>query len=96
VTITAGEEAAQGKNQATLNDYVHQVIPLGFNHPTACTQFIAEMIALDNQPFSIVDDIGVMKVLQPRCTIPSKRYFAEIAIPGIFGQVTEAMGNFFA
>ena len=87
--------------QVTLDDYVQQVTPLGFNHPTVrkITRSIAELIALDNQPFSIVDDIGfirVMKVLEPRYTIPSRRYFAEVAIPDIFREVKEAMGNFFA
>jgi len=77
------------------------VTPLRFNHPTArkITQTIAEMIALDNQPFSMVDDIGfihVMKVLEPRYIIPSRRNFAEVAIPDTFGQVKEAMGNFLA
>ena len=71
--------------QVTLNDYVQQVTPLGFNHPIVqkITRSIAEMITLNNQPFSIVDDIGficVMKVLEPRYTIPSRRYFAEVAI----------------
>ena len=85
----------------TLDDYIQQVTPLGFNHPTAwkITRSIAEMIALDNQPFSIVDDVGftcVMKVLEPRYATPSRRYFAEVAISAIFGQVKEAMGNFFA
>jgi len=66
------EEAAQVKEktsasgtQATLDGYVQQVTPLSFNHPIArkITKSIVEMIALDNQPFSIVDDIGFVRVM---------------------------------
>ena len=41
-----------------LDDYLVKVTLFGSNHPTArkITQAVANMIALDNQPFSIVDD----------------------------------------
>ena len=43
-------------------------------------KFIMEMIALDNQPFSLVEDIGfvqLLQVLEPRYSLPSrkKRYY---------------------
>ena len=41
------------------NDYVQKVTPFRINHLMArkVTQAVAEMIALDNQPFSVVDDV---------------------------------------
>jgi len=81
-TLQAEEAAGKGKNQwfqAMLDNYVQPVTPLRFNHPTVrkITQTIAEMITLDNQPFSMVDDIGfirVMKVSEPRYTIPGSSH----------------------
>ena len=35
------------------------------------------MIVLDNQPFSIVDDLGFVQALEPRYNLPSHRYFAK-------------------
>ena len=70
----------------TLDDYVQKVTPFRLNHPTArkITRTVGEMIALDNQPFSIVDDLGfknLVRVLEPRYNLPSYPYFAEVVIP---------------
>ena len=46
-------------------------------------QFVMEMIALDNQPFSLVEDIGfvrLLQVLKPRYTLPSRKYLVEIPV----------------
>ena len=73
----------------TLNDYVQKMTPFGLNHPTArkITRTVGEMIALDNQPFSIVDDLGfknLMRILEPRYNLPSRHYFAEVVIPDMY------------
>ena len=73
--------------------------PFGLNHPTArkITQTVGEMIALDNQPFSIVDDLGfknLVRVLKPRYNLPSRRYFAEVVIPDMYQQVKERVVTF--
>ena len=47
------------------------------------TQYVAKMSALENGPFSIVDDDGFLEILEPRYTLPSKHYFAEVAIPDL-------------
>ena len=48
----------------TLDNYVQKVTPFGINHLTArkITRSVAEMTALDNQLFSIVDDLR-LKIL---------------------------------
>ena len=63
-SLEAAEKAREMENKdktgsgtvKVLDDYVLKVTPFGSNHPTArkITQAVAEMIALDNQPFSIV------------------------------------------
>ena len=47
---------------------------------------IGEMVALDNQPFSIVEDPGFCRLvhtLEPRYHIPSRKFFSETVIPRI-------------
>ena len=63
------KDKASGGVVQTL-DYVQKVTPFGLNHPMArkITRTVGEMIALDNQPFSIVDDLGfknLVRVLDP-------------------------------
>lgn len=56
------------------------------------TEKIMKFIALDDQPFSVVEDIGFRKLIQhiePRYTLPSRRYFAETCLPEMFDRVTK-------
>ena len=65
-SLEATEKAREMENKdktgsgtvKALDDYVLKLTPFGSNHPTAriITQAVTEMIALDNQPFSMVDD----------------------------------------
>ncbi|KAE8296696.1 Zinc finger BED domain-containing protein 4 [Larimichthys crocea] len=56
------------------------------DHPRAkaINRKIIECIALDNQPFSIVQDAGFTKLvefLEPRFTMPSRRYLTDVCLP---------------
>ena len=45
------------------------------------------MIAIDSQPFSIVEDAGFLRLLSnvsPSYVVPSRKYFAEKVIPEMF------------
>ena len=49
-----------------------------------------EMIALDNQPFSLEEDIAfvrLLQVLKPRYTLPSRKYLVEKIIPVVHDEV---------
>ena len=87
-----GKLHEQTSLQVTLDSFVQKVSsPFGFNHPVAkrIMQCVAEMIILDNQPFSMVDNTGferLINLLEPRYKLPSHCYFAEVAIPGIYIQ----------
>ena len=51
---------------------------------------IGEMMALDNQPFNIVEHTGfqrLMKLVAPNYVIPSRRYFSEKIIPNIYDKL---------
>ena len=65
-SLEAIEQAKEMENKdktnstvKALNDYVQKVTPFRINHLMArkVTQAVAEMIALDYQPFSVVDDV---------------------------------------
>ena len=68
------KEAAKeqtGFSQATLEECLEWTRPYPIDHPVAqrITRFIAEMMALDCQPFSVVEDQGFVRLLnhlQPR------------------------------
>ena len=49
-------------------------------------QLVGEMIAIDNQPFSVVHDTGfnrLIKTLEPRYVLPSRKYFSQNIVPDI-------------
>lgn len=50
----------------------------------AICDFIIEMMALDDQPFTIVEDTGFCRLvnhLEPRFVLPSRRYFSDVCLP---------------
>ncbi|XP_034542641.1 zinc finger BED domain-containing protein 4-like [Notolabrus celidotus] len=50
------------------------------------TNKVMEMIALDDQPFSIVEDRGfrrLMEHIEPRYSLPSRRYFSDVSLPAL-------------
>lgn len=61
-------------------------------HPVAkkITSLVAEMIALDLQPYSFVDNVGfnrLLEYLQPQYSLPSPTYFSRTAIPDMYENV---------
>ena len=66
--------------------------PLAFDNPRAkeITRRIGEMIALDNEPFTVVGHTGfsrLLKLLEPRYNLPSDKYFSETLIPEMYQKV---------
>ncbi|XP_064301746.1 zinc finger BED domain-containing protein 4 [Phalacrocorax carbo] len=64
------------------------------SHPVAkkITSLVAEMIALDLQPYSFVDNIGfnrLLEYLQPQYSLPSPSYFSRTAIPDMYDNVKQ-------
>lgn len=56
----------------------------------AINQKIMECIALDNQPFSIVQDAGFTKLvefLEPRFAMPNRKYFSDVCLPELYNVV---------
>ncbi len=54
------------------------------------TQKIMEFIALDDQPFSVIEDVGFHRLIEhiePRYVMPSRRHFSEVCLPELFNVV---------
>jgi len=53
-------------------------------------RFVMEMIAMDNQPFSLMEDFGfacLLHVPVPRYHFPSRKYFVEKLLPSAYDKV---------
>ncbi|XP_077090009.1 zinc finger BED domain-containing protein 4 [Siphateles boraxobius] len=65
-------------------------------HPAArrITKLIAEMLALDLQPSTVVENLGLnrlLEYLQPQYSLPSSSYFTSTAIPEMYESVKEVV-----
>ena len=59
-------------------------------------QKIAEMMALDFQPYSIVSDTSfteLLKTLEPRYILPNCRYFTEDVVPRIANNISSKLAE---
>lgn len=55
---------------------------------------IAKMIATDMEPYQVVEKpgfIGLLKVLEKRYTVPSRKYFTERVIPDIYDNISSKL-----
>ena len=81
-------------SQSTIDRCFQLSKPYDKSHPEArkITLLIGEMMALDFQPFSIVEDTGfraLINHLDPRYHIPSRKYFSTTLIPEMYDQTKE-------
>ncbi|XP_056603417.1 zinc finger BED domain-containing protein 4 [Triplophysa dalaica] len=65
-------------------------------HPIAkkITKLIAEMLALDLQPSTVVENVGLnrlLEYLQPQYSLPSSSYFTSTAIPEMYESVKQVL-----
>lgn len=84
--------------QATLLEAIESKKVWDSNNPKALkiTKDIGIMIAMDNQPFSIVGDIGFSRLMlnmEPRYQIPNRRYFSEKVIPQLYASAKTKLLN---
>jgi hypothetical protein len=59
-----------------------------------CSRALVEMIALDNQPFSIVEDMGFKRycmTMNPRFDLPSRKWLTENQLPKTFLAATNTL-----
>ena len=88
------QEASKANRQMTTAESIQKAQTYAFDHPRAreIYKHIGEMIAVDSEPFTLVDHIGftrLMKLVEPRYKLPSDKYFSEKLIPEVYGKVCE-------
>ena len=85
---TKKAQTATGKTQMLIDTAFEKAkqLPTDSAKAKQITSKVMEFIALDDQPFSVVEDVGfrsLMKFMEPRYTLPSRRHFAEVCLPEI-------------
>ena len=62
----------------------------------AINERVMEFIALDDQPFSVVENTGFRNLiahLEPRYTLPSRRFFLDVSLPALYDVVATHIHN---
>ena len=81
-----------GSSQITIEQTLElkKIWDINSNQAKAIHHAIGEMIAVDSQPFSIVEDLGfqrLMKLTKPSYELPSRKYFTNTIIPEMYDKV---------
>lgn len=93
-TSAATENSGRSSRQQTLAECISRSAKWSSDSPEAkqLTNAIGRMLALDLQPFQMVENIGfrhVMSLAAPRYVIPSRRYFAETVLDELFREMQD-------
>ena len=86
------EQQTNNTKQLTLEAAEDRVKLWNYSDPQAqrITHHIGEIVALDCQPLSIVEDTGflrLMKGMEPRYVVPSRKYITDVILPQIMNGV---------
>ena len=84
--------AGSGMSQISAIDCFELSKPYKFDSKEAMiiNRRISEMIAVDNQPISIVEDVGfsrLMKEVKPRYQLPSRKWFMNTMLPQLQAEI---------
>ena len=84
--------------QTTLESIVERHKSYSADHPRvkAITNHVAEMMATDLQPFSIISGVGFCRLLaelEPRYVLPSYQHFS-VLIPEMYAKVKRRFQRF--
>lgn len=89
--------AAMSKQLTLMESFASKKIwDINDHRSKAINEKIMKMMALDNQPFSIVEDDGfidLMAHLQPRYMLPSRRYFSDTMLPQAYDNIKTLVEN---
>ena len=96
--VKASSSSCSKPVQHSLRSVVANTRQWDINDPKASAihRRLVEMIAVDCQPFSIVDDAGFQRLihsLEPRYKIPSRKYIAEKITPTVYEEIRESVAT---
>lgn len=83
-------------SQSTLKETLKnkEKLPADSEKAKKITAKIAEFIALDDQPLSVVANVGFSRLLEhlePRYELPSRHYFTDTALPAIHNKLRDQL-----
>jgi hypothetical protein len=91
------EPAGTDSKQSTLQAMTMVAPPISDGRKRAITRAIGAMIAMDLQPFSLVENPGfrnLMRQLEPRYDVPTRHYFTRTLIPLVYEEKkSDLQGN---
>ncbi|CAK1592037.1 unnamed protein product [Parnassius mnemosyne] len=98
LAIPGTSSSSVPNRQLTLTDTFERKLLWDVNDAKARKYhyLIAEMIALDNEPLSIVEKTGFTRLLEqalPRYKLPSRTYITQNIIPDIYDRIYEKIKN---
>ncbi|KAM3871381.1 E3 SUMO-protein ligase ZBED1-like [Diretmus argenteus] len=82
-----GKACAPPKNQPTLTTLSLTKLPFNSDRAKKITQSITYFMCKDLRPYNVVENEGfgyMLKTLEPRYVIPSRRYFTDNAVPKLY------------
>ncbi|KAJ8271074.1 hypothetical protein GJAV_G00122450 [Gymnothorax javanicus] len=86
----ATESKAGLKQQTLLASLRKDKFPRGGEKARMITQRLTDLIALDDQPISVVENTGfrrLLEFLEPRYELPSRHFITSTAIPQLYNKV---------
>ena len=91
---SAQRKESNQRKQLTLEVMQDRVKMWSGSDPRAkkLTYRVAEMVALDCQPLSIVEDTGFIRLMteiEPQYVVPSRKHITDVILPSIMSGVTE-------
>jgi len=91
-----GDQKRKRWADTTLDDVLEKKQMWNRNHPSAvtATKHLAEMIAIDLQPYSIVENVGFQRYsrhLEPRYALPSRRQLSENILPDMYVKLKDSV-----
>ena len=95
---TSGSARKTMKNQTSIQTSFDKARIWDINSGPArkITQLIGEMMALDNQPFMVVEDFGfqrLMKHLAPSYPLPNRFHFSDTVILNLYERAKKAIAD---
>ncbi|XP_062852522.1 zinc finger BED domain-containing protein 4 [Trichomycterus rosablanca] len=92
----SGDVSTESQENQKLMDTLETSEKFTDSHPVAkkITKLVAEMLALDLQPSTLVENDGLTRLLeylQPQYCLPSSSYFTSTAIPEMYESVKEVV-----
>lgn len=79
-----------GPSSGSIISHTQKTLEKMYSRDKIIHDAIGEMIVIDSQPFSIVEDIGftrLLKLLKPNYELPPGKYFSDYIIPEMHSKV---------